>query len=69
MQQLPGAAPSQGAGAHGSLAPTGRRSRPAEDLERATYDEIDLLAELMITAAGSGRPLAQAELDRALGLA
>lgn len=51
------------------MAPTGRRSRPAEDLERATYDEIDLLAELMITAAGSGRPLAQAELDRALGLA
>lgn len=38
------------------------------ELERATLDEIDLLTEVMITAAGAGRTLAAAELDRALGL-
>lgn len=62
-----GGAPQDAAAPRSSAA--ARRAGMPEDLERATYDEIDLLAELMITVAGSGRALALAELDRALGLA
>ncbi|WP_270889994.1 ANTAR domain-containing protein [Pedococcus sp. 5OH_020] len=46
-----------------------KEHRTEELTDEVLADEITLLGELMASAAAAGRPLTQAEVDQALGLA